>query len=153
MAEYKAKLKTVEKWEKDLKVKLSKDLEGYFVTELTCVLCMKHVDSIKHHKTFTKIWINGLKSVKKDCIQKHLNREAHEKANKLEQKRQLGAVGFKEKVVKDTTIGRGITKMGEKDLETLTGLMLKATIMALHKMQEATIVALRALLIQMHISC
>ena len=32
MDEYKAKLKTVEKWEKDLKVKLSKDLEGDFVT-------------------------------------------------------------------------------------------------------------------------
>ena len=82
-----------------------------------------------------------------------MNGEAHKKANELEQERQLGAVGFKEKVVKDTTIGRGITKMGEKDLETLTGLMLKATIMALHKMQEATIVALRALLIQTHISC
>ena len=153
MAEYKAKLKTVEKWEKNLKVKLSKDLEGYFVTKLTCMLCMKHVDSIKHHKTFTKIWIDGLKSVKKDSIQKHLNGEAHKKANELEQKRQLGAVGFREKVVKDTTIGRGITKMVEKDLETLTGLMLKATIMALHKMREGTIVALRALLIQTHISC
>ena len=45
-----------------------------------------------------------------------MNREAH---NKLEQKRQLGAVGCKEKVVKDTPIGRGLTKMGEKDLETL----------------------------------
>ena len=32
MDKYKAKLKTVEKWEKDLKVKLSKDLEGDFVT-------------------------------------------------------------------------------------------------------------------------
>ena len=86
MTEYKAKLKTVEKWEKDLKVKLSKDLEGDFVTKLTCMLCMKHVDSIKHHKTFTKIWIDGLKSVKKDSIQKHLNGEANKKANELEQK-------------------------------------------------------------------
>ena len=32
MAEYEAKLKTVEKWEKDSKVKLRKDLEGDFVT-------------------------------------------------------------------------------------------------------------------------
>ena len=54
-----------------------------------------------------------------NSIQKHLNGEAHKKANELEQKRQLGAVGFKEKVVKDTPIGRGFTKMGEKDLETL----------------------------------
>ena len=152
MTEYKAKLKTVEKWEKDLKVKLSKDLDGDFVTKLTCMLCMKHVDSIKHHKTFTKIWIDGLKSVKKDSIQKHLNREANKKANELEQKT-TRCRGVQREVVKDTTIGRGITKMGEKDLETLTGLMLKATIMALHKMQEATIVALRALLIQTHISC
>ena len=116
MAEYKAKLKTVEKWWKDLKVKLSEDLEGDFVTKVKCMLCTKHVNSIKHCKTFTQIWINGSKSVKKDSIQKHLNREAH---NKLEQKKQLGAVGCKEKVVKDTPIGRGLTKKGEKDLETL----------------------------------
>ena len=80
---------------------------------------MKHVDSVKHRKIFTQIWIDGSKSVKKDSIQKHLNKEAHKKANELEQKRQLGAVGFKEKVVKDTPIGRGLTKVGEKDLETL----------------------------------
>ena len=83
MAEYKAKLKTVEKWEKDLKVKLSKDLEGDFVTKVKCMLCMKHVDSIKHCKTFTQIWIDGSKSVKIDFIQKHLNGEAYKKANEL----------------------------------------------------------------------
>ena len=119
MAEYKAKLKTVEKPENYLQVKLSKDLYGDFVNKVKCMLCTKHVDSIKHLKTFTQIWIDGSKSVKKDSIQKHLNGEAHKKANKLEQKRQLGAVEFKEKVVKDTPIGRGLTKMGEKDLETL----------------------------------
>ena len=97
MDEYKAKLKTAEKWEKDLKVKLSKDLEGDFVTKVKCMLCTKHVDSIKHCKTFTQIWIDGSKSVKKYSIQKQLNREAHKKANKLEQKRQLGAWGSKRK--------------------------------------------------------
>ena len=88
MAEHKAKLKTVEKWWKDLKVKLSEDLEGDFVTKVKCMLCTKHVNSIKQRKAFTQIWIDGSKSVKKDSIQKHLNREAHKKANKLEQKRQ-----------------------------------------------------------------
>ena len=83
------------------------------------MLCIKHVDSIKHRKTFTQIWIDGSKSVKKDSIQKHLNGEAHKKANELEEKRQLGAVGFNEKVVKDTPIGRGLMKIGEKELETL----------------------------------
>ena len=48
-----------------------------------------------------------------------MNGEAHKKANELEHERQLGAVGFKENVVKDTPTGRGLTKMGEKDLETL----------------------------------
>ena len=119
MAEYKAKLKTVEKWEKNFKVKLSKDLEGDFVTKVKCMLCTKHVDSIKHGKTFTQIWIDGSKSVKKDSIQKYLNGEAHKKSNELKQKRQLGAVGFKQKVVKGTLIGRGLTNMGEKELETL----------------------------------
>ena len=83
------------------------------------MLCTKHVNSTKLLKTFTQIWIDGSKSVKKDSIQKHFNGEAHTKANKLEQNRQLGAVGFKEKVVKDTLIRRGLTKMGEKDLETV----------------------------------
>ena len=119
MAEYKAKLKTVEKWEKDLKVTSSKDLEGDFATKVKCMLCTKHVNCINHRKTFTQIWIDGSKSVKKDSIQKHLNWKAHKKFNELEQKRQVGAVGFKEKVVKDTPIGRGLTKMGEKDLVTL----------------------------------
>ena len=83
------------------------------------MLCIKHVDSIKHRKTFTQIWIDGSKPVKKDSIQKHLIGEAHKKANELEEKRQLGAVGFNEKVVKDTPIGRGLMKIGEKELETL----------------------------------
>ena len=76
------------------------------------MLCAKHVDSIKDCKTFTQIRIDGLKSVKKDSIQKHLNGEAHKKPNKLEQKRQLGAMNPKEKMVKDTPIGRGLTKIG-----------------------------------------
>ena len=152
MAEYKAKLKTVEKWEKDLKVKLSKDLEGDFVTKVKCMLCTKHVDSIKHRKTFTQIWINGLKSVKKDSIQKHLNGEANKKANELEQKTTRCRGVQRESGERHHNRKRDY-KVGEKDLETLTGLMLKATIMALHKMREATIVALRALLIQTHISC
>ena len=83
------------------------------------MLCMKHVDSINHRKTFTQIWIDGSKSVKKDSTQKHLSGEAHKKANEPEEKRQQGAVGFDEKVVKNTPIGRGLTKMEEKDLETL----------------------------------
>ena len=78
------------------------------------MLCMKHIDSIKYCKTFPQIWIDGSKSVKKDSIQKHLNREAHKKANELEQKRQLGAVRFKEKVVRDTPIGRGPLRRWEK---------------------------------------
>ena len=90
MAAYKAKLKTVEKWDKDLKVKLSKDLEGDFVTKVKRMLCTKQVDSIKHLKTFTQIWIDGSKSVKKDSIQKHLNGEAHKKANELEVQRESG---------------------------------------------------------------
>ena len=48
-----------------------------------------------------------------------MNGEAHKKANEPEEKRQQGAVGFDEKVVKNTPIGRGLTKMEEKDLETL----------------------------------
>ena len=55
MAEYKAKLITVQKCENNLKIKLSKDLEGDFVTKVKYMLWTKHVDSIKHHKTFIQI--------------------------------------------------------------------------------------------------
>ena len=59
-------------------------------------------------------------SLSKKTPFKNIWRGKHtKKVNKLEQKRQLGAVGFKEKVVKDTPIGRGHTKTREKDLETL----------------------------------
>ena len=50
----------------------------------------------------------------KGLIQKHLNREAHKKANKLEQKRHLGAVGLKQKVVKDTQNRKRACKDGRK---------------------------------------
>ena len=83
MAEYKAKLKTVEKWEKDLKVKLSKDLEGDFVTKVKCMLCTKHVHSIKHQKTFTQIWIDGWKSVKKRLHSKTFEHGSTQKPNKV----------------------------------------------------------------------
>ena len=38
MAEYKAKLITVQKCENNLKIKLSRDLEGDYVTKVKCIL-------------------------------------------------------------------------------------------------------------------
>ena len=57
--------------------------------------------------------------MKKDSIQKHLNGQAHKKANDLERRITLGGVEFNDKVLKSTPIGRGLSKMAEKDLEAL----------------------------------
>ena len=117
MSDYTAK-PTVQKWEKDLKVKLDKLIEGGAFTKVKCVLCMKHVDSIKNLK-ISRTWINGSNSVKKDSIQKHLNGKAHKKANDLQQRKTIHGAELNDKVVKSTLVGRGLSKMAEKDLETL----------------------------------
>ena len=59
------------------------------------------------------------KACQKRLHSKTFERGSTQKSQQTRAKRQLGAVRFKEKVVKDTPIGRGLTKMGEKDLETL----------------------------------
>ena len=117
MSDYTAKL-TVQKWEKDLKVKLDKLIEVGAFTKAKCVLYMKHVDSIKNLKNFSHIWINGSNSVK-DSIQKHLNGKAYKKANDLQQRKTIHGAELNDKVVKSTLVGRGLSKMAEKDLETL----------------------------------
>ena len=61
-----SKTKTVQKWEKDLKVKLDKVIEEGVVIKVKCGLCTKHVDSIKILKNLSRIWIIGSNSVKKD---------------------------------------------------------------------------------------
>lgn len=118
-AEYTAKLKTVQKWEKDLNVKLDKVIERGVVIKVKCFLCKKHLDSIKTLRNFSSIWIDGSNSVKKDSIQKHLSGEAHKRASELELRETLGGAAFNEKVVKETPIGKGLSKMAKKDLETL----------------------------------
>ena len=70
-------------------------------------------------KNFSQIWIDGSNLVQKDSIQKHLNGEAHKKANNLKQRKTLGGEEFNDKVVKSTPIGRGLSKMAEKYFGTL----------------------------------
>ena len=70
-------------------------------------------------KNFSQIWIDGSNLVKKDSIQKHLNGEGHKKANDLKQRKTLGGEEFNDKVVKSSPIGSGLSKMAEKDFETL----------------------------------
>ena len=59
MSDHTPKLKRVQKWEKDLKVKLDKAIIGGVVTKVKCALCMIHADSIKNLKNFSQIWIDG----------------------------------------------------------------------------------------------
>ena len=85
------------------------------VKGIKCVVCSKYADRIKNMKGFSKMWIDGTESVKKDSLEKHIKGEPHKRASDLELKGSLGPSSYQEKIVATTPIGRSVTKMVEKD--------------------------------------
>ena len=71
-----------------------------YVMHQTCPFCQ----TSKNLHTNLDQWL--------EVCQKRLHSKTFEQGST--QKSQHGAVGFKEKVVKDTPIGRRLTKMGKK---------------------------------------
>ena len=61
-----ASWKTVKKWEEKLKCELGKKINGNKVTKIKCKLCIKFEENIIGMKGFSKSWINGKTSAKKD---------------------------------------------------------------------------------------
>ena len=70
------KLKTVKKWQEALKCKVDvlEILDGK-IKCIKCVLYSKYGDHIKNIKGFSKMWIDGTESVKKDSLEKYIKGE------------------------------------------------------------------------------
>ena len=60
-----------------------------------------------------------MREVKKDSLIKHINSKMHQEAWKLQKKEELGPTKFVE-VVEKTLIGKGLSRMNEKDREALS---------------------------------
>ena len=121
MAAYSAELKTVLKWEKELKCSFTKEIRNGKVISLKCDLCVEYqyASRLKSLRSFTPIWVTGSTSVKRDSVKKHLYGEAHLMAADLNMKKKLGTSAYNEKIVKTTLIGQGLAKMAEDDKETM----------------------------------
>ena len=66
-------IKTLWKWEEELKSKFSYNLNGDKVCHIQCNSCIKWEQSIKIHKIFSSNWIKlGNDSVSKDSLKKHV---------------------------------------------------------------------------------
>ena len=110
-----AKLKTVKKWQETLKCKVDVlEISDGKVKRIKCVVCSKYADCIKNMKKFSKMWIDGTGSVKKDSLEKYIKNEPHKRASDLELKWSLGPSSHQEKIVATTQIGRSLTEMVEK---------------------------------------
>ena len=72
-----ASLKTVKKWEEILRCELGKEIEGNKVTKIKCKVCIKYEQNVIGVKGFSKSWINGTTSVKKDSLEKHVKGDPH----------------------------------------------------------------------------
>ena len=67
------------------------------------------------------MWISpGSSSIKKDSIEKHISSEQHKLAADFTKKSLLGAVSYKDAVINDSPIGRGLKKMSQRDRDHLT---------------------------------
>ena len=114
-----AALKTVKNWEKSLSTDLEKEISGSKVTKVKCKVCCKYESRITSIKGFSRRWIEGTDSVKKDSLIKHVNGDPHKFAVELQQKESLGAASFNQKIIETTPIGRGLKKMTEQEGELL----------------------------------
>ena len=61
-------------------------------------------------KGFSKMWIDGTESVKKDSLEKQIKGEPHKRVGDLELKGSLGPSSYQEKLVAKTSIGTSVTK-------------------------------------------
>ena len=81
------KLRTVKKWQEELKLGLEYDLRGDFVTAIQCKLCKKWKSRIKSMHGNNDTWVReGLKCVEKSRLKKHLESASHKKSSRLREK-------------------------------------------------------------------
>ena len=114
-----ASLKTVKKWEETLSCDLEKEIRSGKVVKLKCKLCTRYEGQITSMRVFSRSWIKGSNSVKKDSVTKHINGDPYKYAAELEKKERLGAVAFNQNIIENTPIGCGLIKMADHDREHL----------------------------------
>lgn len=82
-------LSTVKRWKNELDIPVAWIdciLSGNFVTEISCKLCMRHVDRLRGNRNFSMSFVNGIQgtSLKKDQLNKHKNSDMHKLALSFE---------------------------------------------------------------------
>lgn len=116
----KAKLKTVQRWEKDFGCEFDYDQEDGFVVRLRCKLCTKWESRINNIRNFSSTWIYpGSESIKKYAIQGHTNSASHLEAKRIEDTSKMGIEMYMNHVVDETPIGRSFKNICAKDRESL----------------------------------
>ena len=94
-----ASLKAVKKWQETLKCEVDVlEIPGGKVKLIKCVVCSKYANHIKkkNMKRFSKMWIDGTESIKKDTLEKHIKDEPHKRVSDLELKGLLGPSSYEE---------------------------------------------------------
>ena len=56
------------------------------IVRITCALCVKHFERLRGFRNFSDAFINGVTGpcLKRDCLTKHVNSSAHQRAESLE---------------------------------------------------------------------
>ena len=80
------------------------------VVKLKCKVCIEFENRITSIKGFSRGWITGTESVKKDNLFKHASGDPHLYAKDLQKKKSLGASDFNSAVLSSTPIGRDLQK-------------------------------------------
>ena len=106
-----ASLKSVKKWESPFSCSLEKKIESGKVVILKCKMCIKYKERIMPIKRFSRNWIVGTSSVKKDSLEKQIKGHPHKYAANIFNKKSMGLSSFADEIVKSSPIGHGLTKM------------------------------------------
>ena len=113
-------IKTLQKWEEELKSKFWYDLNGDKVFRIQYNNCIKWEQHIKSCKNFFSNWIKPSRdSVSKDSVEKHVEALQHKEAKRLETKSLLGAEAYQENVVTNSSIAKHFLSPSNEDREGL----------------------------------
>ena len=114
------KLKTIRNWEKEYNIKLEWDAKPNGNAEnIRCFTCKDNDDRLQGLKNYNRAWIDGSKSATSDSVRKHVCTDMHKCAVDIEMKKHLGSQQYAENVMKNTPIGKSLTKMEEHSKEIL----------------------------------
>ena len=109
---------SIKNWERSFKCELNiLKISGGKVKKFKCVVCSKYEERIKNMKGFSRGWVDGTESIKKGQLGKAYQREPHKKARDLQLRNSLGGEAYRDQVVVQSDIGKGLAKMLDSDRE------------------------------------